>query len=220
MAIEEINGQGGVNGRPLEIFSRDSKMEAGEAVKLADELIDREKVSALVLGEFSSGALAIGNWADHNKIPVIETLADADSIIWEHGNPYMFRILGGGYNQTSAMFKRAQAIYGDKLKNKRWAVIGPNYEYGHSLYNAAKIVAEQSGLNPQWVVEQWPAYGKLEAGASILALQHAEPDIILCLLLTDDLAKFVREGNKRGLFKNKIILSPAAAYPEHLDVTG
>ncbi|MDD3182426.1 MAG: ABC transporter substrate-binding protein [Alphaproteobacteria bacterium] len=218
LAIEEANANGGINGRPLEIISRDSKMDPGHAIRLAEELIARDEVSLLVTGDASNVTLAVSNWGKQKKFPVINTIADADTIMWEHGHDYIFRITFGGYHEMSALIKSAYDLHKDKMKGKRWAIVAANYEYGRSLGHTAKIAAEQQGLNPQWVIEQWPAYGKMDAGATIAAVQQAEPDIIVVLTPGSDFPKFVREGNKRGLFKNRIVLAPEGCMREHLDV--
>src|SRR5262249_19006965 len=53
LALEEINAAGGVLGRPLEIVSRDDTGNTGDAVRVAEELIAREKV-VLLMGTFAS----------------------------------------------------------------------------------------------------------------------------------------------------------------------
>ena len=53
LALEEINAAGGINGRKLEVVSRDDGGNPGAAVRVADELISRDKV-AMLMGEFAS----------------------------------------------------------------------------------------------------------------------------------------------------------------------
>ena len=53
LALDEVNAAGGVLGRPLEIVSRDDNGSPGDAVRVAEELISREKV-ALLMGTFPS----------------------------------------------------------------------------------------------------------------------------------------------------------------------
>ena len=53
LALEEINRAGGVNGRKLELVSREDGGNPGDAVRVAEELISREKV-ALLTGTFAS----------------------------------------------------------------------------------------------------------------------------------------------------------------------
>jgi branched-chain amino acid transport system substrate-binding protein len=51
----------------------------------------------------------------------------------------------------------------------------------------------------------------------VQALSDAKPDAIFNVLFGADLAKFVREGNTRGLFKNREVVSLLTGEPEYLD---
>jgi branched-chain amino acid transport system substrate-binding protein len=68
LALEEINAGGGVLGRKLEVVSRDDGGTPGDAVRVAEELISREKADVL-MGTFASNVgLAVGNLAQQRKI--------------------------------------------------------------------------------------------------------------------------------------------------------
>src|SRR5579864_3470226 len=70
---------------------------------------------------------------------------------------------------------------------------------------AAKLSAKRPDI--QWVNEQWPPFGKIDAGPVVQALAAANPDAILNVTFGADLVKFVREGNTRGLFKDRTVVS-------------
>ena len=44
LALEQVNAAGGINGRKLEVVSRDDGANPGDAVRVAEELVSREKV--------------------------------------------------------------------------------------------------------------------------------------------------------------------------------
>jgi branched-chain amino acid transport system substrate-binding protein len=67
------------------------------------------------------------------------------------------------------------------------------------------------------VGEQAPPLGKLDAGSVVQALADAKPDAIFNVLFGADLAKFVREGNTRGLFQGREVVSLLTGEPEYLD---
>jgi branched-chain amino acid transport system substrate-binding protein len=67
------------------------------------------------------------------------------------------------------------------------------------------------------VTEQAPPLGKIDAGAVAQAIDDAKPDAIFNVLFGADLAKFVREGNTRGVFKNRPVISLLSGEPEYLD---
>ncbi|HTS53252.1 MAG TPA: ABC transporter substrate-binding protein, partial [Burkholderiales bacterium] len=104
-----------------------------------------------------------------------------------------------------------------KLPAKTWATVAPNYEYGQSAVTNFKELLKARRPDVEFVAEQWPALGKLEAGATIQALEAAKPDAILNVTFGADLTKFVREGNLRGLFEGRAVVSMLTGEPEYLD---
>jgi branched-chain amino acid transport system substrate-binding protein len=99
---------------------------------------------------------------------------------------------------------------------KKCAIVAPNYEYGQSAANNFKRLIK--GINPaaEIVVEQYPALGKIDAGATVGALGQGGADGIFNVLFGADLTAFVREGNTRGLFAGKTVLSMLTGEPEYL----
>jgi branched-chain amino acid transport system substrate-binding protein len=104
-----------------------------------------------------------------------------------------------------------------KLKKKRWAIVYPNYEYGQSATESFKKLLREVQPDVEFVAEQAPALGRIDAGAVVQALADAKPDAIFSSLFAADLQKFVREGNIRGLFKQAQVFNLLAGEPEYLD---
>jgi len=212
LAVEEVNAGGGVLGRKLELVVRDDGGTPGDAVRVAEELIAREKANVL-MGTFASNVgLAVANLAAQRKVLFIASEPLTDKIVWENGNRYTFRLRPSTYMQTAMLVPEAA-----KLKKKRWAIVYPNYEYGQSATASFKKLLRQAQPDAEFVAEQAPALGKIDAGAVVQALAEARPDAIFSSLFAADLQKFVREGNTRGLFKNTVVFNLLAGEPEYLD---
>jgi len=212
LAIEEINASGGVLGGKLELVTRDDGGNPGDAVRVAEELIARDKVNVLV-GTFASHiGLAVSNLAAQRKVLFIASEPLTDKIVWENGNRYTFRLRPSTYMQTAMLIPEAV-----KLKKKRWAIVYPNYEYGQSAAASFKKLLKAAQPDVEFVAEQAPPLGKIDAGAVVQALADAKPDAIFSSLFAADLQKFVREGNTRGLFKDRTVLNLLAGEPEYLD---
>ena len=63
LAVDEVNAAGGVLGRKIEVVSRDDNGSPGVAVRVAEELLTRERV-ALLMGTFASNVgLAVSDLA-------------------------------------------------------------------------------------------------------------------------------------------------------------
>jgi branched-chain amino acid transport system substrate-binding protein len=93
----------------------------------------------------------------------------------------------------------------------------PNYEYGQSAVATFKKLLKAQQPDVEFVAEQAPALGKVDAGAVAQALADAKPDAIFNALFAGDLAKFVREGQTRELFRNRPVVSLLSGEPEYLD---
>ncbi len=212
LAVEEVNAAGGVLGKKIEVVSRDDNGNPADAVRVAEELLSREKV-ALLIGTFPSNVgLAVADFAKQRKTLFIAAEPLTDKIVWDNGNAYTYRLRTSTYMQTAMLIPDAA-----KLKKKRWAIVYPNYEYGTSATAAFKKLLKEKQPDVEFVAEQAPPLGKIDAGAVVQALADAKPDAIFSSLFGPDLAKFVREGQQRGLFKNVEVFDLLGGEPEYLD---
>jgi branched-chain amino acid transport system substrate-binding protein len=212
LAIEEINAAGGVNGKKLELIIRDDNANPGEAVRAAEELFSREKVDVLTGSFLSHIGLALTDFAKQKKIFFLASEPLTDKIVWQNGNRYTYRLRTSTYMQVAMLVPEAVA-----MKKKRWAIVYPNYEYGQSAAASFKELLKAAQPDVEFVAEQAPPLGKVDSGSVVQAMADAKPDAIFNVLFGADLAKFVREGNTRGLFKGREVVSLLTGEPEYLD---
>jgi branched-chain amino acid transport system substrate-binding protein len=212
LALSEINDKGGIGGKKIEVISRDDNGNPGDAVRIAEELVSKEKVD-LIFGTFLSNiGLAVTDFAKQRKIVFVAAEPLTDKITWQNGNRYTFRLRPSTYIQAAMLVPDAA-----KQKKKRWAIVYPNYEYGQSAAATFKQLLKQAQPDVEFVVEQAPALGRIDAGAVAQAIADAKPDAIFNVTFGADLSKFVREGQTRGLFKDKFVVSLLTGEPEYLD---
>lgn len=212
LALEEINRAGGVLGRPLEVVFRDDGFKPADAARHAEELVTAEKVD-LLAGTFSSGTgLAVADYANRQKILFVASEPLSDALVWEKGSRYVFRL-----RASTAMQAEMLAAEAAKLPATRWVTVAPNYEYGTAFVAAFKQALSAKRPDVIWVGEQWPAQGKLDAGATVEGVETAKPQAIFNATFGPDLARFVKEGNSRDLFKGRAVVSALTGEPEYLD---
>ena len=212
LAVEEANKAGGVNGKKIELITRDDNANPGDAVRVAEELVTRERVDVLTGTFLSNIGLAVADFAKQKQVFFLAGEPLTDKLTWQGGNEYTFRLRPGTYMQAAMLVPEAV-----KMKKKRWAVVYPNYEYGQSAVAAFKALLKAAQPDVEFVAEQAPPLGKLDAGSVVQALADAKPDAIFNVLFGADLLKFVREGNTRGLFKDRAVVSVLTGEPEYLD---
>ena len=212
LALEEINASGGIDGKKLVVVSKDDAGKPAEAITAANELVSSEKVAMLAGGFFSNAGLALADFAKQKKVFYLAGEPLTDAMVWSAGNKYTFRLRPSNYMQAAMLADEAA-----KLPAKTWATIAPNYEYGQSAVAVFKKLLSAKRPDIQWVGEQWPPQGKIDAGPVVQAIAATKPDAILNVEFGGDLVKLVREGNTRGLFKDRSVVSFLTGEPEYLD---
>ncbi len=212
LAIDQINAAGGLNGKKVQLITRDDNANPGDAVRVAEELISRDKVDVLTGSFLSHIGLALTDFAKQKKVFFLASEPLTDKIVWQNGNRYTFRLRPSTHMQVAMLVPEASA-----MKKKRWAIVYPNYEYGQSAAATFKALMKAAQPDIEFVAEQATPLGKVDAGSVVQALADAKPDAIFNVLFGADLSRFVREGNTRGLFKGREVVSLLTGEPEYLD---
>ncbi len=215
LALEHVNAAGGVRGRTLEVISRDDAGKPQDAVRLAGELLESDKVDLLAGGFLSNVGLALSDFSAQKQVIYIAGEPLTDALVWQKGQKFCFRLRPSTYVQAAILVEEAA-----KLPAKRWVSVAPNYEYGQSAVKWFSELLKARRPDVEFVAAQWPALGHIDAGAVAEALASAKPEAIYNVTFGPDLTNFVRQGNTRGLFEGRSVVSLLTGEPEYLDPLG
>ena len=173
LAVEEINGAGGVLGRKLEVVAEDS-VNPQTAVTKAQKLIERDKVVALI-GEISSASgLAIGEQALRLKTPYFNTGCNSDELRGKNCNRFMFHIEGCNtmYTKTIGSWQKAE----NKIKGANWYMLTADYAFGHDLFRvSSRFLSENGG---KVLANEMVPTNTADYSAYILKVRQAKPDFV------------------------------------------
>jgi len=218
MALEEINQQGGLLGRKVEVLFRDDKLRPDEGIKHAQELVLQERVEFL-MGTFSSAVgLAVSDFALKQKVLFLAAEPLTDALTWQKGHRYVFRVRPNTWEQGRLLAERAA-----KLPHVKWANIGPDYEYGHKAWEGFWTRLQE--LKPA-VAEVSSSFPKLGAGQyvdQINKLVAAGPEAVFTSLFGGDWIAFVKQAGPFGLFtgdQKKFVVGILLGEPEYIDPLG
>jgi branched-chain amino acid transport system substrate-binding protein len=146
-AVDEINRAGGINGRRVELLTRDTAGEPTKAVNLAQQLVFQDKVQC-VIGPVNSGeSLATIPIVARANIPNI-VIGSVDELIDAKRYPYAFRTI----NTNTQWIKGGNDYALDVLKRRKVAVIGDTSGYGTSSAKTATALLEKAGVTPAYSV--------------------------------------------------------------------
>ena len=215
LALEQVNAAGGVRGRTLAVISQNDAGKPQDAVRLAGELVESDHVDLLAGGFLSNVGLALSDFSAQKQVVYIAGEPLTDALVWQNGQKFCFRLRPSTYVQAAILVEEAV-----KLPAKRWATVAPNYEYGQSAVKWFQDLLKARRPDVEFVAAQWPALGHIDAGAVAEALASARPDAIYNVTFGPDLTNFVRQGNTRGLFEGRAVVSLLTGEPEYLDPLG
>ncbi len=92
LAVEEVNAQGGIKGRPVKLISRDDQSRPETAVNQAQDLIIREKVAGLVGGYVDSLVGPVSEVAAKYQVPYVASASLQRALTGKRQNHYFFRV--------------------------------------------------------------------------------------------------------------------------------
>jgi branched-chain amino acid transport system substrate-binding protein len=146
-AVDEINAAGGVNGRKLELFTRDTSGEPTKAVNLAKQLVFVDKVD-FIIGPVNSGeSLATVPVVARAGIPNL-IIGTIDELVDARKFPLAFRAINTNRQWIEAANDYALHV----LKKKKIAVIGDTSGYGTASAKVAQDLLEKAGVKPVYSV--------------------------------------------------------------------
>ena len=189
MIVEEMNGKGGVLGRPIELIVEDGACNPAQSVNAAEKLVVREKVSTLIGAFCSTSSAAVMEVAKKYKVPHITGISTAAQLT-EQGNPYFFRAVA-----TTPMLGNA---FGPDLpgivKGKRFAFLVINDDWGRTVTSAYPKALEKAG--GQIVATEYFLPSDLQFLSHITKIKSVNPDAIILAANTQHavaLSKQIRE---------------------------
>ncbi len=190
MAVEDINAEGGIDGRPIELITEDSEYRAQEAMNAATKLYDVDGVEAAIM--FGGSSL---------MIPVAELAQDKGKVLLNtsSSSPKL-----GEYPGTLFSVLPLDDIMGKELGEwvaargaKTAAFVVPNNTFGTGLMDAAAAAFESKG--GKVVAKVAYTEGQPDYRADMQTVAQANPDAIISAGYGDDSRTIFKNAQQLGI---------------------
>ena len=192
MAASEVNQNGGINGKQIDIVIEDDKGSPEEAARLTAKLIDQDKVVAIIAGGTSGNSRAAAPKAQSSHIPLISP-SSTDPAVTQTGN-YIFRACFVDSFQGEVMASFAA----NTLKAQKAAIIFDfNSPYGRGLTEYFEL--SFSKLGGRIVAKQSYTQGDADFKGQLSTIRSAEPDVIYIPGYYGDVALIAKQARMTGL---------------------
>jgi branched-chain amino acid transport system substrate-binding protein len=195
LALEEINANGGVLGRPAELVVEDSTSgDAGVAVQKARKLIEGDKVDFLLGNVNSALALAMAQVSNEKGVLHIVPGGHTDAVTGSSCHWNVFRVCNTTQMEAAAVASALVKQYG-----KKYYYITPDYAFGHTLETG--MIKAIGALGGERVGGDLVPLGSVDFSSYLIKAQAANPDVIVFLTQGDDMLNALKQAVQFGLDK-------------------
>ncbi|MDX6612257.1 MAG: branched-chain amino acid transport system substrate-binding protein [Blastocatellia bacterium] len=192
MATDEVNKDGGINGKQIELLLQDDRSDATEAANIVTKFVSQDGVHAIIGEVGSSRTLAAAPIAQNAKVPML-TPSSTNPDVTKKGD-YIFRSCFIDTVQGPAMSQFAAV----RLNAKRAALlIDRRNDYSTGLEKT--ITDAYVKLGGQIVITQSYQAGDQDFNAQITSIKGANPEVIFVPGYYGDVGLIAKQARDKGL---------------------
>ena len=211
LAVAEINADGGVDGRDLELIVEDGACDAKTAAAAANKLVTQEIVVSV--GGYCSGAtlptLPIFNKAG---VPMLIPAANSTELV-DQGLDNVFLINGTGTQQADAA-----VAYMEKAGATKVALMDDNTSYSVDIADLTAERLKESG-GPELVAHESVTAGESDYSANVNAALKSNPDLVYWTGYYQEGGLIIRQLRQGG-YEGDIMVADGSVDAKLMEIAG
>ncbi|RTZ94346.1 MAG: ABC transporter substrate-binding protein [Deltaproteobacteria bacterium] len=211
LAVDKVNKSGGINGNPVKLIVYDDRVNPKESVAIANKLIEKDKVVAVVSGSYSTPTRVTAPIFNKAGIPMVAAYAVDPSIT--KAGPYIFRT--GFLGQVEG--KAAGEVAVNLLKAKKLAMFTIDNDFGRALSKGFHERVKKFG--GKVVYEHAFAIGTKDFSAMLTKVKELSPDLLFISGYYEEAALAVKQARDLGI-TCKILGEEGFDSPKFLELAG
>jgi branched-chain amino acid transport system substrate-binding protein len=210
LAVDEINEDGGIDGRQLELVVEDEACDPRTATAGANKLVT--KGIDISVGGYCSGAtLPTLPIFEKAGVPMIIPAANSTELV-DQGLKNVFMINGTGLQQAASAVE-----FMTKQKATRVALVDDNTSYSTDI---AKQTAEQlEGEGPELVLEESVTAGESDYSANVNAVVRANPDFVYWTGYYQEGGLIIRQLRQAG-YTGSVMVADGSVDQQLVEIAG
>ena len=194
LAVEQINEQGGIDGRQLKLFEADNACTPGQAASAYRKLIDLDQVDVILGGACSGPTLAampIIDQAGVAQLTATATNPDITNNAGAGGNKWQFRI-----NVDDSIMANVFAKYIADAVNSI-TIFAINNDFGRGA--AAAYNEQFKNLGVDVLSTEYFEQGQADYRPTLTSVKSKNPEALLLVMEGKDASVFIRQMNELGM---------------------
>ena len=210
LALDEINGAGGVKGRPLAYTFEDSQSDPRQSVAVAQKFVGNPSI-IIELGDFSSPASMAAS-PIYQRAKLVQFGFTNSHPDFTKGGTYMWSNSTDQAEEQPKLFDFVAAV-----GLKRPAVLHLNTDWGRTAKDAFVKAADKAGVKPAAVEAYLPT--EQDFRPTLTRVRDSNPDGLVLLSYYADGALICRQARDAGI-KLPIVAGTSNYSPKFLELGG
>jgi len=213
LAVEEASRFGGLEGRPVELLTRDDQSRPDVAINQTQDLLYRQKVVALVGGYVDSLVGPISELAARHGTPYVASASLQRSLTLTGDNPYFFRVA-----HVSGLVEPICGFLSGVLRPRRLAVLYAATPGATELAGEVRACLSKQGI-PLRMEEKFRP-GTPDFSPLVLKMRRERVDVLLCAGFFSDHLILVRQLREQKVPLEAYVGPWGVAYDSFIEETG
>lgn len=190
-AFKEVNDQGGVHGRRIELKTLDDGYEPEKTIENTLQLIEVEDVFSLIGAVGTPTSRAAVPLAEAHRVPYVGPQTGAAFL--RVNNPYVVNLRASYAQETEEMV----AFLTQEGGTEKIAILYQDDSFGRAGYNGAKAAMERRGL--RLLAAGVYRRNSLDVREAVLDIRDSNPDAIIMIGSYQPSAEFIKWSRKIGM---------------------
>ena len=193
LAVDEINDQGGINGRPIKVIIYDTEASPATAINVVKKVIQNDRVNVLFGPNMSSATLGVHKVAWDNQVIQLVGATSPSLRYTNLQNPWLFRLRADDKVKVDVQVEYAI----QELKVKKPGIIYGSTDYCTSAKKVMEEKFAEYGITE--IVAVQIKEGEKDATGQLLKLKKEKIDILMGLTHESEAAVVVRQAQQLGM---------------------
>ena len=213
IAMDQVNKDGGVLGKQIELVYYDDRADAKEAVALAYKLIEQDKIAAFVAGSYSLPTRAVAPIFQEEQIPLVAAYAIHPDVTT--AGDFCFRNGFLGFVEGKAAGYASHKLLGAKTV----ALLTSDNDFGRTLVTGFKEYAAKYAPDLKIVSEQAYPFSEKDYKPYLSKIKELNPDVIFASGYYFQTGPLLRQARELGI-ESKILGEEGADSPKLVEIAG
>ena len=202
LAKDQINAQGGILNRKVELVTYDTQSSTDIAAKNAARAIDKDGAKMIFGGSSSAVAVAVSNVCQQKRVPFFGTLTYSTTVTGTAAHRHTFRECNDSWMAAKAI----SSFLKKKYSGKKYFYITADYTWGWTTEaSLRKFTGTEDKSLHKGVLTPFPS---IDFTAALKAAARERPDVLVMVLFGQEMANAIRLAHKMGMKDRMQIVVP------------